>query len=137
MVDIPHNPGMCFCVTRSMLEANDYLNPFYIYGGGDSGFVYEYCGEESEYYLTSTYKHLNAIFRYDTVHYSSNYLNVELKHLYHGNIDNSYFENRHKGLEELSIQDNVMVENGLLKWKENSDATRLIINKVISSKKKV
>jgi glycosyltransferase involved in cell wall biosynthesis len=134
--DLPHNPGLCFCVSKSMLEANDYLNPFYIYGGGDSGFIYEYCEDESAYFLLTNYKQFISIYRKDTVKYKSKILNAELTHLFHGNVNDCYFKTRDEDLDDLDIKGNVGVgANGLLEWKEGSEKTREVISDIIKSKK--
>lgn len=49
-VDLPINPGMCWGISRRMLESGNGFNPYFIDGGGDSGFVAEYLNNKDDEY---------------------------------------------------------------------------------------
>jgi cellulose synthase/poly-beta-1,6-N-acetylglucosamine synthase-like glycosyltransferase len=120
--DLMHNPGLVWGITKNMLEINDYLNPYMIYGGGDSIFMYEYLGSESnklEDAWIVSFDRINHIKR-EAVHPAIiDCVDDDIVHCNHGKVGKRNYRTRHymtgyftKELDDLVTLD----ENELLVW---------------------
>jgi hypothetical protein len=120
--DLMHNPGLVWGISKNMLEVNDYLNPYMIYGGGDSIFMYEYLGNEEnmlEAAWITSFDKINKIKR-DLPHPAIiDCVDDDVVHCNHGKVGKRNYKTRHymtghftKEMDKLVTYD----ENGLLTW---------------------
>jgi hypothetical protein len=127
--DLPINHGLCHAIPRKLLEKNGGLNPYFIYGGGDSLFLREYTEEKLEW--IDDYPHLKEVVR-DTIQWDYNYVDTEVIHISHreGNKD---YDTRHDKFAKIkkSIHDLVTIEKGLLTWKNSSSKLLKTFDKLI------
>jgi glycosyltransferase involved in cell wall biosynthesis len=121
--DLPPNPGLVWGVSKSMLEINDYLNSYMIYGGGDSMFMHEYLqgnddNQMPEFWI-NTFDKIEEINRPITQTAIIDCVDDDVIHCNHGKVGRRNYKTRHymtgyftKPIQELVVKD----ENGLLTW---------------------
>ncbi len=114
-------PGFCWAMTLKTFDSFEGFNPYGITSCGDALFVHE-CIKDHGYHLESfKYNWYKSIFREDRNKFYIEYVNVDLKHVFHGRyINRKYIES--KDLVEKfgqNIKNLIGIDiNGLLYWKE-------------------
>lgn len=123
--DLPVNQGLCIAVNRKILEKNNYFNPFFIYGGGDSLFLHEYTNEDVSW--IKDYPKLCKVVRDDMLKYDFEYIDQDVIHISHREGKKDYDE-RHKvfNATKKSINQLVCVKKNLLTWKNDDDAIEIV-----------
>ena len=118
------NPGLVLGMSKDMLVQNDYLNVYSIMGGGDSMTLHEY--------LSPRYPHLNAWFQASFPRLGNtlrnlpvcgiiDYVDCNITHENHGDVDFGYYGARHYATEYFTREIPELLvfgENGLLEWSD-------------------
>jgi hypothetical protein len=123
------HPGFIWCFKREVLKKIN-LPEFCIIGSGDA--ILTYCLTGKTYKLTNQYDYLKSmmdkyIININNNEFKLNYLNLEICHLFHGNLSNRQYASRHLLIKNLLKSYNLteieeVIEHnefGLFKWKEN------------------
>ncbi len=130
---IHENPGLVIGMAKYILVKNDYLNVYSIMGGGDSMTLHEY--------LSPKYPHLNAWFQASFPRLKNtlrelpicgiiDYIDCNIVHENHGDVDFGYYGARHYATEYFTkeIPELLVIgENGLLEWADPQCVEREII----------
>lgn len=113
--DLPVNDGLCIGMSRHILESNNYFNPYFIYGGGDSLFIKEYTDTDISW--VDNYPKLHNVVRKGMIKYNLEYLKESVLHIRHRSYNKDY-QKRHEILKhfEFEIMDMVTVSNNGLQW---------------------
>lgn len=121
--DLMHNPGMVWGITKRLLELNDYVNPYMIYGGGDSLFMYEYMDQNRDNKLDpcwiSTFSKIGNIKRKLPYQAKIDCVDDDILHCNHGKVGSRNYKTRHymTGYFTKEIKELVKINDvGLLEW---------------------
>ena len=129
--DLPLNPGMCWALHRSMLEAAGGLNPLCIGGGGDSALVAEFLNTPSCQYDPWIYRNrwFREIERHLPFRARLDGVPVDVVHLHHGYLKERNYSSLHYAIEGLPpIRTLISLNhNGLLEWNDPTCAARKLL----------
>lgn len=126
--DLPLNPGMCWALHRSMLEAAGGLNPFCIGGGGDSALVAEFLNTPACQYDPWIYRNrwFREIERHLPFRARLDGVPVDVVHLHHGYLKERNYSPFHYAIDGLPPIHTLisLSHNGLLEWNDPNCAER-------------
>lgn len=94
--DLLHNPGMCWGLTRKVLEKNDYFNPYIFYGSGDSLLFSEYSGRDD---WILSFPKIKNVWRNLPIKCNIQYVDTNIVHVNHGFVSTEFYKTRHKLLD--------------------------------------
>ena len=135
--DLPHNPGLVVCVSRDVLEVNGWLNPYAIFGSGDSCFLHEYSNTNRENYIFEKFSSMKCILREMKVKCDPAYLEEVVFHRNHGRVNRDYYIHRHEVIEKFEKKLNELVtldSNGLMRWVDEGCNEKRWIKEMYSQK---
>lgn len=121
--DLMVNPGLCWGISKDLLKKNDYLNPYMIYGGGDSIFIHEYLGGDPNNRLgecwLETFHRIQHIKRNNLATAIIDCVDDTIIHVNHGKAGSRNYATRHEMTNFFTseIPQFVKVQKGLLQWK--------------------
>jgi glycosyltransferase involved in cell wall biosynthesis len=132
--DLDVNPGLCWGITKRFFDSMAGINPFFVDGGGDSGFVCEYLNTPEKTYDS-------YLFRFDW--YQKIYRNMGVKgmldcvdsdiiHQNHGKFASRNYNTIRYAIDEL--KDDIQKfcrkdKQGLLEWVDPECAERRIMKR--------
>ena len=121
--DLDINPGLCWGITKKFFDSMSGLNPFFIDGGGDSGFVCEYLNTDSVMYDSYVFKFkwFHKIYRNMSLKGKMTCVDVDIIHVNHGEYTFRNYNTIRYAIDllEKDIQDFLDIDkNGLLSWKD-------------------
>lgn len=113
--DLPLNPGMCWAMSSDFFQRLGGFNPYFVGGGGDSGFVSEVMP-----YIPNV-ERIESVIRPDTPRASVRCVSDEIHHHYHAPCAERRYDDRTKFYDSYvpSIRDHIHIDdNGLVAWKQ-------------------
>jgi hypothetical protein len=120
--DLPLNPGMCWGLHRSLLEAGDGFNPYCVDCAGDSAFVAEYLNTPKQQYDPWLYQWgwFREIERALPFHAELDCVPVDLLHVHHGALRDRNYDGIRYALDALPpLRDLVHLNgHGSLEWRD-------------------
>jgi len=129
--DLPLNPGMCWALHRSMLEAAGGLNPLCIGGGGDSALVAEFLNTPSCQYDPWIYRNrwFREIDRRLPFRARLDGVPVDVVHLHHGYLKERNYSPLHYAIDGMPPIHKLISlnHNGLLEWNDPNCAERNLL----------
>lgn len=132
--ELRYNPGMVWGVSRSVLEAGGGFNPYFLDGGGDSGFVSEYLASDSKRQESWLWRFgwFKGIHRNLGITCKADCVTMDIIHANHG----SYRDRCYKGIRATldlfvkEIRDMVFVnKDGLLEWVDPTCRERSVMRR--------
>lgn len=132
--DLSINPGMCWGVSKDVLERGNGFNPYFIDGGGDSGFVAEYLNTDEYCYddSQSDFDWFHEIVRRQKVRTKIDCVPHDIVHVNHGMFTNKNYTTIRYAMHLFNkriLQLIKLNESGLLEWIDGSCIERKIMNK--------
>lgn len=113
--DLPLNPGLCWGMSADFYRAIGGLNPYFIVGGGDSGFVSEVLPH------IPSVERIESLIRPNLPTGVSDYVSQEIFHVYHAPYKDKKYGKRHETYDSFvpSVSGLVRIgDNGLMEWKQ-------------------
>lgn len=121
--DMPHNPGLTWGISRRILRENGGVNPYCLYGNGDSLLLAEYLGErysECNDWCVREVSMMRNLVRRGLRQCRVDYVDEDVTHINHGqpmtltHYGSKNLMTRHfsKSMDKLVVMDS----NGLLRW---------------------
>lgn len=122
--DLPMNPGLCWGLHRSILEAGAGFNPWCPEGAGDSAFVIEYLSYPDQSYEPSLleFRWYSEIFRALPFRAAIDAIPFDLLHAYHGPTELRQRQQLREHLDRLPpLRESLELDDrGILRWKSCS-----------------
>lgn len=130
---LPLNPGVCWGLHRSLLEAGDGFNPLCIDCGGDSAFVAEYLNTSQMQYDPWLYQWdwYREIERRLPFHAGLDCVAVDLVHVHHGYLKERNYDGFRYAMNALPpLREFIQLsEDGLLEWKDPACRERSVLQR--------
>lgn len=112
------NPGLIVGISKDLLIKNNFLNPFFIMGSGDTTILYEYANVDIHLWQAS-FPRLKNIMREPLKDTDFDFVNCPIIHENHGDVNFSYYANRHYATKYFTKEIFELVKigsNGLVEW---------------------
>ncbi len=134
--DIPHNPGLVWGISKKMLKENGGVNPYCLYGNGDSLFIAEYLGEaysECQDWCVREVAMMRDLVRRGLRQCRIGYVDEDITHINHGQpMTLVHYGSKNLMTRHFSKSMDKLVElcpNGLLGWNDPKCPEREMINR--------
>jgi hypothetical protein len=130
--DLPINPGLCWGITQKFYKSMCGFNPFFIDGGGDSGFVSEFLNNDNVEYDTflSSFNWFDSIYRQNLPKAELQCVDVDIVHVNHGPFKKRNYNTIRYCIDKLGkpINDFVRLDaNNLLAWIDPNCSERKLL----------
>jgi hypothetical protein len=129
--DLPLNPGMCWGLHRTMLEAGDGFNPYCLDCAGDSAFVAEYLNTPTQQYDPWLYqwRWFREIERPLPFHAEIDCVPLDVVHVHHGPLQDRNYDSLRYALDAFPPVPELIHLNGdgILEWRDSTCLEREIL----------